>query len=95
MDQIARLDPPPHPDAVRDTLGILFTANAWIAENRMATTPGGLPKNPLKLAATVRLLARGGSYDVRFPTWLQDLVGATLGRLAMALGVDMVDPRYK
>ncbi|MBT8412875.1 MAG: cupin domain-containing protein [Boseongicola sp.] len=94
MDQTAIVDPP-HPRAIRDTLGVIFSLYKAEAEGRIALDKVGIPKNPVKFAATGRIFARNGSYDARFPKAMQDGGAATMGRLVEALGVDMIDPEFR
>ena len=94
MDQTATVDPL-HSGAIRETLGLIFSIYKAESEGRIALDKAGLPKNPLKFAATGRIFARGGSYDARFPKVAQDVGAATMGRLVQALGVDMIDPEFR
>ncbi|SMX25135.1 cupin domain-containing protein [Boseongicola aestuarii] len=94
MEQTATVDAP-HPRAVRDTLGIIFTLYKAEAEGRILLDKVGIPRNPIKFAATARIFAQGGSYDARFPKAMQDGGAATIGRFVETLGVDMIDPEFR
>jgi len=78
--------------AVQEVLGVFATINGLAEEGKIGRR--GLPKNPLQLAATLRTLARYGGFDAKLPIPLQQLVSATLGRLAEALGYRGCYPRY-
>ena len=55
----------------------------------------GLPRHPLQMAATLRTLGRHGGYSTRLPIPAQNLLSATLGRFAEALGYRGVYARYE
>jgi mannose-6-phosphate isomerase-like protein (cupin superfamily) len=80
------------PDAVHDVLGAFATLNGLARDGRLAKN--GMPKNPLQAAATIRTLTKHGGFDAVVPIPLQLAVGATLGRLAEALGYRAIDERY-
>ena len=83
------------PQAVRDTLGFFFTMFEWESEGRIALDKLGLPKHPMKFAAAGRILGRAGGYDARLPKGAQDFSAATVGRLAEALGYEVIDPKWR
>ena len=83
------------PDALASTVGFFFTMYDWEAQGRIALSAYGLPRNPLQFALAARTLARGGSYDARFPKLAADLLGATMGRLARLLGHEVIDPKWR
>jgi len=79
-------------EAVQDVLGVFATINGLALEGRIGKR--GLPKNPLQLAATLRTLTKHGGFDAKVPIPLQQLVAATLGRFAEALGYKSSYPRF-
>jgi len=82
----------PDPTAARDVIGAFSTMNELARRGKVNRK--GLPRNPLQLAATLRVLIRHGGYDASVPAPAQQLVAATLGRLAGMLGYRGVDPRF-
>lgn len=80
------------PQAVQEVLGV-FATTAGLARLGQVDEKG-LPKNPLQLAATLRILTRYGGYDASVPVGMQNFLAATLGRLAESLGYKAVDPKY-
>jgi mannose-6-phosphate isomerase-like protein (cupin superfamily) len=80
------------PEAVSDVLGVFATLNGLAREGRLGTK--GLPKNPLQFGATLRTLMKYRGYDAAVPIPIQKALGATLGRLAEALGYRGVYDRY-
>jgi mannose-6-phosphate isomerase-like protein (cupin superfamily) len=80
------------PEAVHDVLGAFATINGLAGEGRVGTN--GVPKNPLQVAATIRLLTKHGGFDATLPIPLQLAVSATFGRLAEALGYRAIYDRY-
>ena len=80
------------PEAIQDVLGTFATMAGLAREGKI--NQKGLPKNPLQLAATMRTLGKHGNYDAALPIPVQQLLGATLGRLAEALGYRAVYPQY-
>ncbi|HEY4320090.1 MAG TPA: cupin domain-containing protein [Gemmatimonadales bacterium] len=80
------------PEAVHDVLGAFATINGLAREGRVSAR--GVPKNPLQVAATIRLLMKHGGFDATLPVPLQLAVGATFGRLAEALGYRAIYDRY-
>lgn len=80
------------PSAVQDVLGVAATLNALAREGKLGRN--GLPKNPLRFAATLRALTRHGGFDAKAPVALLRGMSATLGRVAEALGYRGADPRY-
>ena len=80
------------PEAVHEVLGAFATINGLAREGRIGKK--GLPKNPLQLAATIRMLTKHGGFDATVPIPLQLAVSATFGRLAGALGYRAVYDRY-
>ena len=81
--------PLPCPQAIQDTLGVFGTLYRMAA--RGETNARGLPKNPLQLAATLRVLVRHGGFDAAIPVPVQKLAALTLGALAERLGYRAVD----
>jgi mannose-6-phosphate isomerase-like protein (cupin superfamily) len=79
----------PSPQAVQDTLGVFSTLYRMAAQGE--TNARGLPKNPLQLAVTMKLLIRHGGFDAAIPVPVQRVVAATLGSLAERLGYSAVD----
>lgn len=88
--QRSRFDPP-DPTAVDEVIGVFATLALLSQVGKLDAT--GLPKHPLQLAATMRTLVRHGGYDAKLPAGVQDVIAATLGRLAEALGYRGVDTR--
>jgi mannose-6-phosphate isomerase-like protein (cupin superfamily) len=82
----------PSAEAVQDTLGV-FATNAVLAREGKLDKRG-IAKNPLQLAATLRTLNKHGGYVTEVPAEVQDAVGATLGRLAEAMGYRAVYPQH-
>ena len=80
------------PDAVHEVLGVFATINGLAGEGKIGMK--GLPKNPLQLAACLRLLAKHEGFDAALPIAAQRFVSATLGRLAERLGYHGADPRF-
>lgn len=80
------------PDAVDDVLGAFATINGLAREGRIGAN--GLPRNPLQFAATLRTLTKHGGFDAKVPIAVQRALGATLGRLAEAVGYRGVYSRY-
>lgn len=94
MEQRATI-PNPTPGAVQNTFGVIFTMMDWAAEGTAALDRVGLPRHPMKFALAGRILGRAGGYDARLPKAVQDAAGATLGRLAEAMGYSVIDPRWR
>jgi hypothetical protein len=82
----------PCPQAVQDVLGVFATRVGLAREGKVDSN--GRPKNPLQLGITLRTLNRYGGYDARTPIAVQNFLGATLGRLAQALGYKAVYPEF-
>jgi len=80
------------PEAVYDVLGAFATINGLAGEGGIGAR--GLPRNPLQFAATLRTLTKHGGFDAAAPIPLQKFVGATVGRLAEALGYRGVYDRF-
>jgi mannose-6-phosphate isomerase-like protein (cupin superfamily) len=83
---------PPSVQAVQDVLGVFATLTGLAREGKV--NQQGEPKNPLQLAATLKTLNKHGGYDAKLPKWAQDLLAATLGSLAEALGYKGVYPQF-
>lgn len=83
------------PNAIKDTLGYFFTMFEWEAEGKIALDRHGLPKHPMKFAAAGRVLGGAGGYDAWIPKAAADFAGATVGRLALAMGFSVIDPRFQ
>jgi len=81
----------PTPAAVQEVLGVFATIAALAREGKVDKK--GYPKNPLQLAATLRVLSRHGGYDTSLPIGIQKFLAATLGRLAERRGYRAVDPQ--
>ena len=80
------------PAAVQDVLGVFATIAGLAREQKVDQR--GLPKHPLQLAATMRTLVKHQGYDASIPKGMQDVLTATLGRLAERLGYRGVYERY-
>lgn len=80
------------PAAVQDVLGVFATVAGLARQGKIDKR--GLPKNPLQLAATLKTLNQYGGYDSALPLPVQKFLGATLGRLANAVGYRGVDPQF-
>jgi len=80
----------PNAGAVQDVLGMIATVAGLAREGKV--TADGRPKSLLQQAAMLKLFNRYGLYDTSLPTWLQDLLAATVGSLAEALGYKAVNP---
>ncbi len=80
------------PQAVQDVLGTFATIAGLTREGKVGAD--GRPKNPFQLAATMKTLNKHGGYDAKLSIPAQNVVSATLGRLAEALGYRAVYPRF-
>ena len=80
------------PNAADDVLGSFYTLFGMAREGKLDAR--GLPRNPLQAAATLRTLVRHKGYDASAPIWAQNVLAATLGSLAVALGYRAVYARY-
>lgn len=87
MDRFA----PPDYGAVQEVIGAFATLAAMGREGKVASN--GRPKNPLQGMAMMRVFTRHGGYDAALPVRMQDVLSATAGRLAEALGYRAIDPR--
>lgn len=83
---------PPSAQAVQEVLGVFATLAGLAQEGKVNTS--GEPKNPLQLAATLKTLNKHGGYDAKLPKWLQDMIAATLGSFAEALGYRAIYPQF-
>jgi hypothetical protein len=72
------------PQAVQEVLGVFATIAGLAREGQVDTT--GRPKNPLQLAATMRVLTRHGGYDSSLSVSAQNFLSASLGLFAELLG---------
>lgn len=79
------------PEAVQDVLGVFATTAALAGQGKVDAA--GRPKNPLQLAAALKVLVRHGGYDASLPVGAQHVIAATLGNLAEALGYRGADKR--
>lgn len=82
----------PSTEAVQDTLGV-FASTAGLAREGKVN-PNGMAKNPLQLAATMRVLIKHGGYATNPSPSAQDAMSNTLGRLAESLGYRGVYPQF-
>lgn len=82
----------PDAQAVQEVLGVFATIAGLAGEGKVDSH--GSPKNPLQLAATLKTLNKHGGYDAKLPNRVQDILAATLGTLAEALGYQAIDPRF-
>lgn len=80
--------------AIPKTLGVLFTLFDWHGQGKIGRNAMGYPKNPLKFAAMGKVLGDAGGFDGMMPVALQKMAGATVGRLALAAGVKVIDPKW-
>lgn len=80
----------PNPAAAQDVLGVLATVAGLAREGKV--TQGGVPQNPLQLAAMGKRFNQHSIYDSRLPIWVQDLLAMTVGSLAEVLGYKAVNP---
>jgi hypothetical protein len=80
------------PEAVQEVLGVFATVAGLARDGKV--DQAGRPKHPLQLAAMLRTLNRHGGYDVRLPIPVQNILSATLGRLAGAMGYHGVYERF-
>jgi hypothetical protein len=80
------------PEAVQEVLGVFATVAGLARDGKVDQS--GRPKHPLQLAATLRTLNRHGGYDVSLPIAVQNILSATLGRLAEAMGYHGVYERF-
>ena len=83
---------PPDAEAVQAVLGVFATIAGLAREGKV--NAHGEPKHPLQLAATLKTLNKHGGYDAKLPIWTQDVLAATLGSLAEALGYKAILPRF-
>lgn len=79
------------PDAVQEVLGTFATTAFLASEGKVDDT--GRPTNPLQLAAALRTLTKHGGYDASMSIGAQNVLSATLGRLAEFMGYRAVDAR--
>lgn len=77
---------------MQDVLGVFATLAGLAREGKVNAR--GEPKNPLQQAVTLKTLNRPGGYDAKAPKWVQDMLSATLGSLAEALGYRAIDPQF-
>lgn len=89
--QFDRFDEP-NPQAVQDVLGVFATLAGLAREGKV--NRHGEPKNPLQLAVTLKVLNKYGGYDAKLPRRVQDVLAATLGSLAEALGYKAIYPQF-
>jgi hypothetical protein len=82
----------PNAQAVQDVLGVFATLAGLAREGKV--NQHGEPKNPLQLAATLKTLNKYGGYDAKLPRRVQDVLSATLGSLAEALGYKAIYPQF-
>ncbi len=82
----------PSAEAVQDTLGVFATTAGLAREGKI--NPNGMAKNPLQLAASMRVLIKHGGYATNASISAQDALGATLGKLAEAMGYRGVYPQF-
>ena len=82
----------PDPHAMEDVLGALATRAGLAREGKCDEL--GRPRNPLQLAASLRVLNKHGSYDASIPKFVQNLLGVTLGTLGDILGYKAVYQKY-
>lgn len=82
----------PSPGAAQEVLGVFATVAELARDGKVGED--GRPKHPLQLAATLRTLNKHGGYDASLPIWAQQILSATLGRLAAALGYHGVHERF-
>ena len=80
----------PDPTAVTDVIGVFATVAQLARAGKVDAA--GMPKHPLQLAATMRTLTKHGGYDAKLPVAAQNVLSATLGRVAEAFGFRGVDP---
>lgn len=83
------------PRAGHDTMAFFFTMFEWEAAGKIKLDKIGLPSNPLKFAAAGRLLGNAGSYDARMPKGFANFGAATFGRLAEAMGITLIDEKWR
>jgi hypothetical protein len=82
----------PSAEAVQDTLGVFATTAGLAREGKV--NPNGMAKHPLQLAASMRVLIKHGGYASNPSPSAQDTLGATLGKLAEAMGYRGVYPQF-
>jgi hypothetical protein len=78
------------PEAVQDVLGVFATTAYLAAQGKV--DKNGKAKNPLQLAATLRVLSKYGGYDASIPIPVQNFLSSTLGVLAEQMGYKAIDP---
>jgi Cupin domain len=78
------------PEAVQDVLGV-FATTAYLA-SQGKIDKDGKAKNPLQLAATLRVLSKHGGYDASIPVAIQNVLSSTVGVLAEWLGYKAIIP---
>lgn len=81
-------------DAVQKTFAFFFTMLEWEASGKIKLDKIGLPAHPMRFALAGRILGNAGGYDARLPKVLADFGSATFGRLAEALGYEVIDRKY-
>jgi mannose-6-phosphate isomerase-like protein (cupin superfamily) len=82
----------PNAQAVQEVLGVFATIAGLTRAGKV--NQHGEPKNPLQLAATLKTLNKYGGYDAKVPRQVQDVLSATLGSLAEALGYKAIYPQF-
>ena len=85
----------PDADRIRVTFSVLFSLFDRINEGRISANTMGYPKHPLKFAAIGKVLGDAGGFDAMLPIGAQRLAGATVGRLALAMGMDPIDDKWR
>ena len=81
-----------NPQAVQDVLGVFATLAGLTKLGQVDDK--GLPKNPLQMAVTLRVLTRYGGYDASVAAGAQNFLAATLGWLAEGLGYRAIHSEY-
>lgn len=84
----------PDPEGIQSTIAALYTLIDRHAAGRVAVTSMGYPVNPLYFAALGRALGQSASYDAAIPVLAQKAASATMGRLAIAMGVNPIDDKW-
>lgn len=77
---------------MQDVLGVFATLSGLAREGKV--NKRGEPKNLLQFAVTLKTLNKHGGYDANVPKWIQDVLAATFGSLAEALGYRAIYPQF-
>ena len=84
----------PDPEGIQSTIAALFTLIDRHARGEVKLMPLGYPLNPLYFSGLGRVLGWSASYDAMIPVAIQKGSAATMGRLALAMGIRPIDEKW-